>query len=98
MPYGPNKLKLNSGDLAGTYSAIKAAFKNGAFLDDEILDLGGGEIAGNKWLIEDAAAHLADQEALCKAVDEAMMKFLTGQRELNNRRRQWIDKKLSQIP
>ena len=98
MPGVINKIRINSGDLRGTFLAIEFAMRNAADLNTEIQECGGGAIVGNKWIAEDAVAHLAEQEALCKAVDDAMMEFLVAQRDLNNRRRQWIDKKLAIRP
>ena len=98
MPGVIDKIRINNGDLRGTFLAIEFAMRNAADLNMEIQECGGGAIVGNKWIAEDTAAHLAEQEALCKAVDDAMMTFLVAQRDLNNRRRQWIDVKLSQKP
>jgi len=89
-----NKIRQNSGDFAGDAKALKEAFKNGDLLGDEIIQVGGGTIVGNPLVLEDGSLHLAEQEAICDALDKAMTKAITRQRALNNKRRMWLDTKL----
>jgi hypothetical protein len=93
-PQVVNKIRQNSGDFAGDSKAMKEAFKNGEILGDEIIEIGGGLLAGNPLIIEDGKLHLAEQEKICADLDKAMTDAITRQRALNNKRRQWLDTKL----
>ena len=89
-----NKIRINSGDFAGDAKAMKEAFKNGDALGDEVIEIGGGIIVGNDLILEDGKLHLAEQKAICETLDKAMGVCIKRQRELNNKRRLWLDTKL----
>lgn len=86
---------INQATIEGSYLAIMSEIKAAKRLSKEIIDLGGGEINGNKLLKEDADLHLAEMEAACVDIDCALDKFLATQRTLNNKRRLWIDSKIT---
>lgn len=98
MPYGPDKLLLNGNGGGGRFYALTAELASAEYLAEEVIELGGGKIVGNKLLREHRDKFLAEQEAICKIVDDALDEAVHRQRATVEAQRKWIDTWLDAQP
>jgi len=94
MPRVPDKIIINCSVFDADANSMHSAFEDGEKLSAEIMEIGSGKAKGNLLLKEDADQHLAEQEAICADLDTAMADCIKRQRELNDKRRKWLDTKL----
>jgi len=94
MPQVINKIRLNCKTFDADAVAMHNAFEGGEDLGKELIELGGGHLKGNTLIKEDGQLHLAEQEAICLDLDTAMADCVKRQRDLNDKRRKWLDTKL----